>query len=548
MIDEEIDKITRAAFPGGDTSYEEKYWKDMESVLGNSGRKRGFIFWWGAGAVALLISAVAVINLSNSPNEISDDLKTNAALTQVEPNDKEQVEKQETTPEQSEKIETNETNEKLKSVEKNTADYDSKKESIQTHNGQQTGITESATIQPVPTSGKKKLKESNQQLGKGTGASMKTLVAVSSTLDQSKETLPSTVKNENKTEQNASPEVKTVELAETVQKGEETSEVSEPEVTVYDKNDLEVVAEDNSEEKDQTMATEEPEEDSDLAESVDATAEKTEFGEKVKSGNKFKWFIQPSLSISTSQKGEVSLVETKSSSSHISPSAIREWNGGIEAGVRYGSFYLLSGLRFQEFNQSFSIRTVTTDIKDEYQYNQRDKIESIDRTLIRNIIVKVPDGNDFIFKVAGSEYSTDTNWTTVTDTVVNSKEIVSEEELSINYKLQYLSVPLRVGFEHVLGEKWLVETSIGANFGFLISQSGSVFNSNTNDVVVVGQSASIAKSTISSSFGVGVGYLLTPDLSLRLNPTYRYMIKGPNKDLINQSNFFGVGMQIRYVF
>lgn len=57
MTDEELDIISKASFPDADTAFEAKYWNKMEGMLGKE-KRRGFVFWWGIGALVLLISGI----------------------------------------------------------------------------------------------------------------------------------------------------------------------------------------------------------------------------------------------------------------------------------------------------------------------------------------------------------------------------------------------------------------------------------------------------------------------------------------------------------
>ena len=58
MTDDELDKLSRASFPSANTVFEDKYWAQMEERLGGvSPKKTGFIFWRGIGALLIMVAA-----------------------------------------------------------------------------------------------------------------------------------------------------------------------------------------------------------------------------------------------------------------------------------------------------------------------------------------------------------------------------------------------------------------------------------------------------------------------------------------------------------
>ncbi|MGB0403987.1 MAG: hypothetical protein ACPGEG_07815, partial [Salibacteraceae bacterium] len=63
MTNEEIDNLSKAAFPPSDNvAYDAKYWDNMEAMLGPSPKRKGFIFWWGTGAVLLMLGGLAALS------------------------------------------------------------------------------------------------------------------------------------------------------------------------------------------------------------------------------------------------------------------------------------------------------------------------------------------------------------------------------------------------------------------------------------------------------------------------------------------------------
>ena len=170
--------------------------------------------------------------------------------------------------------------------------------------------------------------------------------------------------------------------------------------------------------------------------------------------------------------------------------------------MKYGSFYIKTGIRIQETTQSFSVKNLTTEITDEYQYDERVIGEEYE-THVKYIVLKESDGNNgFTFR-GYNDYTYDTTLVKATDTTLVQHKNETETESTLKYKIQYLDVPFLVGYEYQLKSKWLLEVNTGVHIGFLLRQSGSTFNYATNEAIDIAESSFSSKTTLAVSAGVG---------------------------------------------
>ncbi len=307
-----------------------------------------------------------------------------------------------------------------------------------------------------------------------------------------------------------------------------------------------------SEEADPVVLNDSPNDTSEISLDEELLNEKeideTEFGEKVPDGKKWKFFVEPLIGFGQSQSTKSLVSESLNSTSLVSPSSIKDWNIGMDVGLQYGNFFVKTGIRFQELNQNFNVKNTTSEISDEYQYNERPDGSRVDIIGSDYLIIKVPDGSNGFNLKGFNSLKYDTVLLTVTDTLLIQNKVDQESQGSFRYKIQYMNIPFLVGYEFQLKEKWLIEISAGVHTGIRIKQTGSTFDYSNNEVVKLNETSFASNYTFAMSIGGGVGYLLNPSFSLRLIPSYKYFLKTPFEIPERQRHALGIDVGLRLKF
>ncbi|MBD78626.1 MAG: hypothetical protein CL840_06890 [Crocinitomicaceae bacterium] len=552
MTDEEIDKLSRASFRNSRAANEAKLWSDMEKILDERGSKGGGFYWPALGAVVLVVAtALGWFVISDTSKSIitptEDQIVENQKTINPESNAND-IDSKSDQPIRTEELQGNDAKPLTKSISKTAIKQEKPIEATSKTNVEKASILNeestpqngeallvASVTQPVDT---KPEEENNLSLitEMSAGQTINKVSKVNEANENSvgletsqsiEEETPESVEITN-SEQGANQEDNSIALV-------DVSAIENPQENSEQKVDVQ-------EDSQETMAIAEGEIKAD-----EPINTETEFGEELNSNSRIRFFVQPRFSYFNSEKEKEYYIETTSSNSHINTSRMKDWSAGIDAGVQFNKFYIKTGLHYQELNQSFSIRTQTTEIIDNYEYEDRLIGTEIVQSGTRYEVFKVPVGSGFSYR-GQSIAIYDTNDVFVTDTIINKTELVVETQSTLSYTLKYFQVPLMVGYEHVLGARWLIDVSGGINLGILAGQSGSTFNNNSEEVVSLLGSSHPSKTTVSYLVNVGVGYMLGPDMSINLTPSYKYLGNGPFNYSESQRSFYGVDLGLRYKF
>jgi len=573
MTDDALDKISKTSFPDADTAFEAKYWNQMEGMLGKK-KKRGFIFWWGIGALVLLLSATFAWNniVDDYIFDVAGFLNQENLIAETTGNEitiNENIKVDPTINSDENKLEENSNSNKI---------IDLKDQNVSSDRLENTITSNSALISKTKLDDKKEnptyeLIGTTSDIGKSiednknnvnNHSSNEPVIAIAVMANSNAEDNP--IQNQPRINE------ADIQVEPHRESANEPLELVEKQASSTDSDDGDSVGNKESEEKyneseqevDGVLEeenTNSPKQSNLITDSglnpentLDGELEneedevETEFGEDVPAGKKWKFFVEPLFGYSQSQLTTSLLSESINSTSIVSPSSIKDWNVGIDVGMQYGNFFVKTGIRFQEVKQNFNVKNTTSEISDEYQYKERNVGERIDVVGSEHFVVKVPDGNNGFNFQGYNSLKYDTVLLTVTDTVLIQNKVDQESRNSFKYKIQYIAVPLIVGYEYQFKEKWLIETSGGILTGIRIKQTGGTFDYSNNEVIKLKETSFASNYTFAISVGVGVGYLFNPALSLRLRPTYKYLIKTPFVLPKRQKHTVGIEVGLRIKF
>ncbi|WP_163718171.1 outer membrane beta-barrel protein [Mangrovibacterium lignilyticum] len=111
----------------------------------------------------------------------------------------------------------------------------------------------------------------------------------------------------------------------------------------------------------------------------------------------------------------------------------------------------------------------------------------------------------------------------------------------------YIEVPFFVRYQ-LVDRKFGVQLMAGVNTGFLVGNSAYMTSGDSRSRV--GKTSDMNSLSLSSSFGVGMGYQLTPNLQLRFEPQMRYYLESlsGNSEVSYKPHAFGFYTGISYSF
>ena len=492
MTDNNIDNISRKAFPEKDTSFDPKYWESMESML-DSSRKPGFIFRWkGIGllsAGALLLTA-ALGFWMNTPADKS--AKEMHVLTSKIESDKPTNNEQEIP-----FVSTNES----ETVVLANKDEQTEKSSLSKSESNPSKGDPSLPLQIEKEASHKDTFVGSQKPNTSTSP-----VVFEEGLAKAENTNPFSGAVEDNNQLSLFP-LKGIRFPSLKLANIDTN-ILEPEL-------------------------------------LNSTSE---FGEKIPSGSTVIWFVEGQFNFHQYGKNETQVDNIGNDLLTITPQNITDWSAGLTAGLKKGGFYASSGIQMREINQRFGVNYKSTQEEEEMVINERKEISGLDSTFVRHVIQKQQIGSDYVFVLEKTEYNVDTAYSIIQDTTINTTQKESSYASDQAYQLKYIQVPLTVGYEYILGRKWLIEASIGTNFGFLTKSTGNALDQNRLTFYDIESSNSASKFTLSYSTAVGIGYFVQENLSLRLRPNFQQIVIGPFDEMNFNRKGFGIGAGLRYQF
>ncbi len=516
MIDNDIDNLSRAAFPKGDVAFDAKYWDQMGAMIDQRKKKRGFIFWWGVGASAVLITLATGVYLFAPKADNLNNKKTAAMISELS------ATKPSLTKPKLEKaaIELNNENETVtpnsngKTVERTDAP---KFEVIESYNNP----SANTEVAPLPN-------EIEEKKAKPT-------VAVAVPIESLVDLEPEQVNSENITEPEIAYNTENIESSFTSEE-DDKSNVMRPESQNF------IAVEENSTNKN-AIASIIPlsaiipfESNSDKLSLMEVADEpddyETEFGSPVKDEIKLKYFITPVVGYHSSLKQKNTEIQDGSSSYRLDYGTVNDLQLGVVGGIKYKGVVAGIGVNFNQLSGNLTVEASTIKTNINQDISSREIIDRIDSTLIKTPVIRVPVGSDIVFQSGTPEYSLDTSFSTVYDTTTTSEDVVINTSSNMNYQLQYAYIPLFIGYEYPI-KKCFVGGSFGLDLGVLVNARGEFFDNETNQVVSLSGSDFANKTTLAFNVGLTFGYYLKPNMALTVQPNLRQQTIAPlkNKDL-----------------
>lgn len=133
------------------------------------------------------------------------------------------------------------------------------------------------------------------------------------------------------------------------------------------------------------------------------------------------------------------------------------------------------------------------------------------------------------------------------ESVASASTDVLMTSTDFEQRFEYLEIPLLVRYQ-LVDEKFGVQLMAGLNTGFLIGNSA--YANSGSGRTNIGKTSDMNPVTYSSSFGLGLGYKLTPALQLRFEPRIRYYFESlsNNPDITYKPYTFGFYTGISYSF
>lgn len=274
---------------------------------------------------------------------------------------------------------------------------------------------------------------------------------------------------------------------------------------------------------------------------------KTEFGSDTPSGSKLNYFIEPTLGFNSSLNTVTSETQIDKSSFNLGYQPTREFQLGINVGAKYSNFFGSIGLHFNQIQSTIDVNNTALTEQTELSVAERTIIGQLDTILIRTPVMKVPARSGFVFQSGAPEYNFDTTLATVYDTTSATTEVKSATNSVLNYSLQYLYIPIQIGYEYPI-KNFFVGAGVGLDLGVLINNKGELFDAESNQIVGVTSSDLVNKRTLAYNLQLAFGYFLKPNLSIAFRPNFRQQIITPFKNSNLPNTRLGGFVALRYDF
>ncbi len=520
MIDNELDNLSKEVFPKRDVSFEAKYWDQMNSLIDSREKKKGIIFWWAGGIATLLIAgSLWVLGLNNTSAE-SIKKETEGANTTIS-------------------VTNN-------GIDKSGQENDNFK------------VTKSPEINrtAVHQNARSKRMDYNNRADVVPAANVPKANNDASASIKSSEVLPQQFENGgNKNALPPTTESKNVSLQSPPSENEinsTTSISSLPSIAkslsaTYDaqtsKTTLDALEKKSANIRNYFIL---PELYIMPIDSIGLENE-TEFGEKVASNKALKFFIEPIIGYHSNLSAVRVSTTVGQSESDVYFNPTKDFQVGVNSGLKVKGFVASIGLQYNQLMGTINNTERYLEQSTNQSVNSQIQIGSIDSTLIKTPVIRVPNGNDIVFQSGAPQYEVDTNFITVYDTTEVTNDIQKSRNESSNFKLQYIYLPIYIGYEYPI-KKCFIAAGLGLDLGVLVKESGKSFNSETNRLEELTTSGVANSTTLSFNLQTAFGYYLKPNLSLAIKPNFRQQVISPMKGFEGKKTRIGGLLGLRYEF
>ncbi len=203
---------------------------------------------------------------------------------------------------------------------------------------------------------------------------------------------------------------------------------------------------------------------------------------------------------------------------------------GLNIKYHYNRFFIQSGLTYSNFGEqnTYKITNEFHDTSNSYYiykintYHTYDTIGWTDDPLQPGVIVPL----------LSSQIHTDTlssTWNTVDSVYYNSYN----EEVKNRYR--YIEIPIMFGYQYEY-KNWSFMAAGGVSYGFKVAEEGKYINDSHLETIMKTNSP-YYNSNINGIVSLGIGYAITNNISVILQPTYKSNLTSLTSQNTTYSNF-----------
>ena len=118
----------------------------------------------------------------------------------------------------------------------------------------------------------------------------------------------------------------------------------------------------------------------------------------------------------------------------------------------------------------------------------------------------------------------------MSDTTLTSSKEVTNNNIAIAYQLNYINIPLQVGYEIEI-ERFFIDINAALQLGILSSYNGFKYNDRAEGSKTIITSKDLNPVTLSYTVALGAGYNITPTISVIAQPVYSSTLVGAFKNI-----------------
>jgi len=222
---------------------------------------------------------------------------------------------------------------------------------------------------------------------------------------------------------------------------------------------------------------------------------------------------------------------------------------GINFGLKWKGLVVNSGILYKQQASKYNIYYSHTNNWDEQSINSETTLTDVNRTYLGyEMSTYEKDGKTHWLRTP--IYQDDSVFQTTTDTSYTAHSNTQELDEKFGYKINYVSIPLTVGYEHQVN-RFFVSVNIGMNMDVLSTVSGNIYNANSNRVLAFNDKKDLNPIVYSANAAIGVGYDISPQLSFTIQPRVSKSLNSTFKedsDFATTYQSVGANFMLRYNF
>lgn len=222
---------------------------------------------------------------------------------------------------------------------------------------------------------------------------------------------------------------------------------------------------------------------------------------------------------------------------------------GLNFGLKWKGIVVSSGLLYKRQSSEYKIYYSHTNNWEEQNINSETNLARVNKTYVGSEMSTVErDGQTFWLKTP--IYEVDSVFETTIDTSYVSQSSTQELDEKFAYKINYVSIPLTVGYEYQIN-KFFVSVNVGMNMDILSNVSGNIYNTEENKVISFNDESQLQPVVYSANASVGLGYNISPKMSFTVQPRVSKSLNSTFKDDSDFATTYqsvGANFMLRYNF